>query len=594
MNHKLLNCLSKKTIAFSIIGLATLIIYANSFSSPFILDDFGSIANNYDIRNPLNLAAIWNFYSNRFIIYLTFSINFFIHQTQVEGYHIVNIGIHIINGILVYEILKLLLSLKTFEKKVIIKYKNVICLMAALIFISHPVQVNAVTYIVQRTAALAATFYFLSIYYYMKYRLGNKSKHFYFTLLFILLAMFTKENTITIPFMLILIEFMFFFKNYKCSWKKTVSILLILLLTVPIIPCTNLFLGGYSQSDPAISFKASTSMDRFQYFYTEMNVILHYIKDLVLPNHLNFDYSNDYPLSQTMWDHHSYLSFVILLLIGIFALFQIKRNPLISLGIFWFYIGLAVESSFLSIKDVYFEHRLYFPVVGFILCSIGIIFYEKNKTRNKYLFKNPGALLIVSFSFFFIMFSMVTLQRNYTFSDKIRLWTDVTFKAPFSDRAYCILGSNYLDVYNEKVPEGKIFLEKAETNLKKSLELNYSNNTARCNLSKVYLYKEEYEKCIEEANRVPNSKYALYNAGKAYEGLNKKDKAITSYLQGLKIDKQCTFLLSALGELYYEINDFKNAQYYLDEFKKYNLYSLPPELEEIIKKLDQKKIRDHK
>ena len=78
MINKLENILSKKIIVFSIIAGLALIIYSNSFSSPFTLDDFGSISNNYDIRNPFNVIAIWKFYSNRFIIYFTFSINFFI------------------------------------------------------------------------------------------------------------------------------------------------------------------------------------------------------------------------------------------------------------------------------------------------------------------------------------------------------------------------------------------------------------------------------------------------------------------------------------------------------------------------------------
>jgi hypothetical protein len=124
---------------------------------------------------------------------------------------------------------------------------------------------------------------------------------------------------------------------------------------VPIIPGTNLLLSGYSQSDPSVSFKASTSMDRMHYFYTELNVVIQYIKLMFIPDKQNFDYSNDFPMSTTIWENYSYVSFIILALIGLFSLYTMKRNRLVSFGILWFFIGLAVESSFISIKDVYFN-----------------------------------------------------------------------------------------------------------------------------------------------------------------------------------------------------------------------------------------------
>ena len=572
MTQKIEKILSRKIIVFSIIAIVALIIYSNSFNAPFTLDDFGSIANNTEIRNPFNLFAIWKFYSSRFIIYFTFSINYLIHQNNVVGYHIVNVLIHIANGILVYIILHTILGFKHFRGKILQKYQNIICLLAALVFITHPVQVNAVTYVVQRTAALAATFYLLSILFYIKYRLNDKIRNFLFTLLFIVLAMFTKENTITIPFMLALIEFMFFLKDGKTTWKKRILILFIIFLTLPIVPSTNLFLGGYSQSDPNNQFMASTNMDRFQYFYTEMNVIVRYIKNLFIPDHLNFDYSNDFPVSKTIWSNHSYISFAFLLFMGIVALFNWKRNKLIAFGILWFYIGLAVESSFISIKDVYFEHRLYFPVVGFIIFLIGCIFDEVPWKKRLYAMKKPLAYFIVSFSFLIIMYSCATLYRNYLFNDLSRLWSDVVQKAPLSDRAHCVLATSYLNKYEANNVVNAEYLNMSEMEFVKSLKLNYLNDISHCNLSKVYLLKKEYQKCINEAYRVHNSKYAYYNTGGAYEGLENNDMAIQSYLSGLKIDKQCVFILKALGSLYEKMRDYQNCKYYYNEFLKYNTY----------------------
>ncbi|HEX3028290.1 MAG TPA: hypothetical protein VHT34_03060, partial [Clostridia bacterium] len=90
MHKKIEGLLGKKKITFSVIGLLALIIYSGSFTSPFILDDFGSIDNNYSIRDPLNIISMWNFYSNRIVLYFTLAINYLIHENDVIGYHIVN------------------------------------------------------------------------------------------------------------------------------------------------------------------------------------------------------------------------------------------------------------------------------------------------------------------------------------------------------------------------------------------------------------------------------------------------------------------------------------------------------------------------
>ncbi len=582
-----------KLIALGIIAALSLIVYSNSFTAPFTLDDFGSISNNTSIRHPWDIPAIWKFYSNRFVLYFTFSLNYFIHQTGVVGYHIVNLVIHILNGFFVFLIIRSILGLRFFNKKIPGKYRNIISVICSAAFITHPVQVNAVTYVVQRTASLAALFYMMAVFFFIKFRLHDRIRYFALTLIFTVLAMFTKENTITIPFMLIVIELMFFLKDGKTSWKKRLLFIFILLATIPIIPSTTLFWGGYSQSDPNVSFKASTSMDRLHYFYTQMNVIVKYIKLMFIPDDLNFDYSNDFPVSKTIWENNSYISFLILLFIGIISLLNVKKNKLLSFGILWFFIGLSVESSFISIKDVYFEHRLYFPVAGFIIAMAGIIFSQPNLGRGRYIFKKPLLFFTVVMVFYISMNSALTLHRNYIFGSGIRLWTDVVRKAPGSDRAHCVLATNYMNAYKEKDPDTFQYLDIAEKEFKKAIELYYRNDTAHCNLSKVYLLKKDYQKCIDEANitnGIRKSEYAYFNLGSAYEKLIEPDKALDAYLKGYRVNDKATFLLKALGNLYSEKKDYKNAKFYYERFLEYNDYNdskdIKKKLEDIDKKLN--------
>lgn len=573
---KLENLLNKKWVVAILIATAALLVYSNSFTAPFTLDDFGSIVNNYSIRNPLNIGDIWKFYSNRFVLYFSISINYFIHDGGVVGYHITNVAIHIINGILVFFILKNILSLIARNKGYILRYSNIISICGALVFVCHPIQVNAVTYIIQRTASLASMFYFIAVLLFVKYRTTSKIRYFIGVMVSMVLAMFTKENTITLPFMLLLIEVFFFIKDGKTTWKKRIIMFVIIFLTLPIIPGTSLLhhlTGAYSQSDPGVTFKASTDMDRFQYFYTELNVMVLYLRQIVFPDKLNFDYSNDFPVSHTIFENYSYISGVFLLGMILAGFLTLRRNKLILFGILWFFLGLSVESTFISIKDVYFEHRLYFPIVGIIIAVIGIVFMRTGKPYKRYVFERP-VLFLISLSIVLIFtYSTITLKRNYVFSDNIRLWTDVAAKASKSDRAHCSLGTAYLNYYENNDSKPAFCLNYAENELKKSIEINYTNATSHCNLAKVYLLKKNYNKCVEEAletNWVGPSQYSYYNLGMAYEKLNRQDDAIKAYKEGIKLDNKFTFILRKLADLYYDRKDFSNAEYYYKEFLKYS------------------------
>lgn len=573
MFHTLEKLLQKKWLVLLLITAFCLLAYCNSFLAPFTLDDFSSITDNQAIRNPLDLPALWKFYSNRIVLYFTLSLNYALHQDMVVGYHITNLVIHILNVFLFFLILRLLLQTEVVRKYCRVHFTNCVAFAGAILFAVHPVQVNAVTYVVQRTAALAGTFYLLAIFLYIHYRMHGGFYKFVLTIVSILFAMFTKENTITIPFMLILLECTLFLKDGKTSWHKRLLLILVLLLTVPVIPATNLFLQGYSQSDPGVSFKASTSMNRFHYFYTQMNVILKYIQILFVPVDMNFDYSNDFPLSKTIWEHNAYISLGIHACIGLLALICWKKNRLLSLGILWFYIGLSVESSFISIKDVYFEHRLYFPLGGYIIFLIGLWQFLLRLFKKRFL---GTRFMLYSFYAVCIIIAAylgTTLWRNYIFSDSIRLWSDVVSKAPKSDRAHSILGTNYLDAYELGDTKNQKYLDRAEEEMKKAIELNYYNDTSHCNLSRVYLLKKQYDKAILEgrvALGMEKSVYVYHNIGIAYYEQGKYTEALRSLQDGYALNKEKGFILKGLGNVYFALKDYENAVTYYEKYlKKY-------------------------
>ena len=167
--------------------LVALAAYANTFQVPFQFDDDANIAKNVLVQNPDFLihpsrycsqvhrktteGILCHYFGMRYVGYLTFGLNYAVHGLEVTGYHIVNLLIHLLNAGLLYGIV-----LITFRTPFLRKTSGEdgqgrwIALFAASLFAVHPVQTQAVTYIVQRFTSLATLFTLLSLFLYIRWR----------------------------------------------------------------------------------------------------------------------------------------------------------------------------------------------------------------------------------------------------------------------------------------------------------------------------------------------------------------------------------------------------------------------------------------
>ncbi|MFC1813270.1 tetratricopeptide repeat protein, partial [Thermodesulfobacteriota bacterium] len=159
--------LSGPWFALILIGLSVLIFYSNIYNSPFVFDDEQRIVENKNIKNLSSYLSPSKLLKPRAVVDLTFALNYRFGKLNVFGYHLVNVLIHMINGFLVYflifVILKQLPEFSTLSNASTSKSSDfsigTISLFAALIFVVHPIQTQAVTYTVQRYASMSAMFY---------------------------------------------------------------------------------------------------------------------------------------------------------------------------------------------------------------------------------------------------------------------------------------------------------------------------------------------------------------------------------------------------------------------------------------------------
>ena len=344
-----------------------ILCYANTLAVPFVFDDHAMITANEAVTGPLDMGEIWRFHPGRFVTFLSLALNHMAGGLQVWGYHLVNLAIHLAAALVLGWLIRLLFSANAGAPEHLRRQGHSIAMLAAILFVAHPVQTQAVTYIWQRSTSLAALFYLLSLALFVRARLGGQAGtgkpviHFWVgSLVCGLLAMFTKEISFTLPLAIAAVEV---FLLRACAraprWFYAPYALLL-----AIIPLSYLLsLGLYQER------AGETAMAPLTYLFTQVSVTLTYLRLFLLPLGQNLDY--DYPLAAPT--PVFVLEAMLLLGILILAVVIARRDRWLSAGLLFFFLTLAVEAGAFTLPDVIFEHRLYLPMAGLCLFAATVL-----------------------------------------------------------------------------------------------------------------------------------------------------------------------------------------------------------------------------
>jgi len=185
-----------------------LIAYSNTFTASFHFDDNPSIIENSTIRHvtPESITSI--LLGQRPVIYLSIMFNYWIGGLNVIGWHIFNIGVHILSSIFVYLLVLWTLTLPAFGNDYAEKARRM-ALFCALLFGVHPVQTESVTYIITRTELLATCFYLASFLLFIKQATTGKFRYAIAMLITATLSMGSKEWAVTLPALLLVYDYLF-------------------------------------------------------------------------------------------------------------------------------------------------------------------------------------------------------------------------------------------------------------------------------------------------------------------------------------------------------------------------------------------------
>jgi tetratricopeptide (TPR) repeat protein len=503
------------------------LIYSNTLEAPFILDDLTNIQNNTHIRlSRLTLgeiaeAGFRSGSSYRPVAKISFALNYYFHQYNLLGYHLVNILIHMATGILLYFLVKATLNLPTLRSK----YETYRWLpfLSALIWIVHPLHTQSVTYIVQRMNSMTALFYILSLFLYVKARTAEEKRKrwtlFSACILSGLLALGSKENAATLPFFIVLYEW-YFFQDLSKDWlRKNLKYFLGMAVLIGLIAFIYLGANPWEKLASIRDF-ANREFTFTERVLTQFRVVIHYISLLIFPHpsRLNLDY--DFPLSHSLTDPITTLFCMAAIagLIGL-AIYLAKKERLLSFCIFWFLGNLVIESSFIPLA-VIFEHRTYLPSM---LVSLAAVTLACRYIKLKWL--KVGVLCAV-----LLVSSVWTYHRNSIWKDEATIWRDCVAKSPNKPRPRLNLAMAL---------DSKGRLKEAMTHFYEALRIKPDFWEAHYDLARALVRQERVEEGIShyyEALRInPDFAEAHYNLGGALMLQERFEEAISHYYKAVEI-----------------------------------------------------------
>jgi tetratricopeptide (TPR) repeat protein len=412
---------AKGVIALAIGGAAAL-AYSNSIAGVFVLDDVGAILDNPTLRHLGKVSEVLNppgdglTVSGRPILNLSFALNYACGGTAVAGYHVTNLVIHACSALVLFLLLGRILERANVSNGAWIAGG------AALLWGVHPLQTEAVTYVVQRAESLMSLLFLTSAYAFVRLVEGRRTRSWTGVCAgAFILALATKENAISLLPILFLYDVMFGAGSLSAAWKTRGRMYMSLTATALVEAGILVWLSGRGGQ---AGFGAEGNP--FSYVLTQPSAVLTYLKLAVFPSPLIFEYGVIAPPALAVLA----LQLVVMAALLAGTVFALVRHSWVGFAMACFWLLLAPTSLVPGTTQMIVEHRMYLALAP--LLTLAVI------AAVRWL-RPAGALVLVLAMA--VVFSAMTWRRNQIYRDDITLWSDTVAKRPGNVLAHHNLGT---------------------------------------------------------------------------------------------------------------------------------------------------------
>jgi len=366
--------------------IAVVVVYFPGLHGPFAFDDEIHIVNDPSIRiSKLNLENLRTVVSpddglslTRPLSRMTLAINYYLAGGNQDafGYKLTNVGIHLINTLLVYWLALLLIKR---HESVVGGHRSPntewIALLAAGAWSIHPLHLTSVLYVVQRMTSLAALCVFAGTiaYLYGRQRVHEHRKHGYLLMTLgaiggSMLGFAFKENAVVLLPLLLVVELIFFrMASEATSDQRHLKLFYGLIILVPLFAA-----GLWMMTHPRFVLDAYVAREftLTERLLTQPRVLWFYASLLFFPDIRRFSlFHDDIPISTGLLHPWTTLPAILALATIVVVAFLVRRKyPLVGFAILWYLIGHGIESTFIGLEIAH-EHRNYLPDFAIVLAS---------------------------------------------------------------------------------------------------------------------------------------------------------------------------------------------------------------------------------
>lgn len=557
--------------------MITAAFYYPSLRCPFQFDDLANITKKFDIRFSDPLSSWWS--NRRWMGEWLNRLNFNWGRFDPFYYRLTNLIVHILTGVfvffLVFEGCRYLKKRPFFAKHAL-----AIATTTAALFMLHPVQTQAVSYVIQaRLEGLATLFVVATLLVLLKAFQAKNTilKHVLFGTALIVgfLSCGTKEIAIVSPFLALLIDWFFVAQEDWTSFKSRLwyhGIFSFVIFATFIHYLSPKFISEIATLKVTVgnnrgnilTENARDVIKPFAFLISEFKVILHYLMVFIWPLTMSVEY--DWKLSESFFAPDSFFPFLVLAAIFSLAVYSIvkKKYGFLGFGLLWFFVAIAPRSTIIPSPELICDYKTYLPSIGWLfLISTGIVasiayLMPKIKTLPKWLLTPAPQTAFIMLLLFPVGYG--AMQRNIVWSCPIEFWRDITLKAPLKARGHNNLGValSESNKFDEAIP---CYLQAIR------LDRNYSDPWS--NLAVAYSVKGEIDKAIgalRQAIKIwPNYPEAYNNLGTLMIKKKNYDAAEKILHMALKLRPYYGKAFYNLGRLYTDKGDLTKAWEY---FKK--------------------------
>jgi len=530
-----------------LLAILVAIPYSSSLDNNFVnWDD-----SVYVIDNPLIKELSWQNIKKIFcsclagnyhpLVLISYSIEYFFFKLDPFIYHLTNLSLHILNCLLVFWVILLISSSIS------------ISFLTALFFGIHPLHVESVAWVSERKDVLSTLFFLATLISYWYSKINNKRYLYHLSILLFLLALLSKPMVITLPLVILLLEYHHGTK-FNLSDKIPFFMLSIIFGVITI----------FSQySAKAMAYISSlTVLDNL---LIALRNIVFYLSRFFIPHRLCAFYP--YPEKIGILSADFYTSLILLLVITL-VLYHSKRytNKVIFGFLFFLLTIFPVLKLFPIGSAVAADRYMYIPSIG--LTYMAGFAFQRAYVSKIHFDRVKKWCLVIMLLVIYMVFSNMTWKMSNTWQDSETLWQNVLKNYPQSVKAHTNLALAYIE---------KGSLDKAVNQCKKALAINPHYVRARNVLGIAYDKKGMVDEAIVVYRKAlsinPHDKETLANLGLAYIEKGEFDKAIVECKKALAINPDCVVAHNNLGIAYTKRGMLDEALVEFKEVLRVNPYS---------------------